>query len=105
MEEKISKRGYYLPDTLTEFFSEWCSPGRDFSPKAAAGLLLYMAVDTEIQQEAEKLAHSKNIKSAIVTIRKSIDRATVKRKKLEYLESLPDEQKQKILFAIAKLEE
>ncbi|MCE5184949.1 MAG: hypothetical protein LLF76_02345 [Planctomycetaceae bacterium] len=105
MEAKISKKSYYIPDVLHEFFAEWCSPGRDYSPKVAAGIILYMAMYPEIQQAAEKLAHTENLNAAILELRQRIDASVVNRKRAEFVATLTEEQKGLIDAAIAGLKE
>ena len=69
MEEKKSKKSYYLPDKLIDFFAEFCKPGRDYSPKVAAGILLYMVVEPSIREALQKLTTRKDIKKARIEAR------------------------------------
>lgn len=65
MEEKTSKKSYYLPNKLTEAFAEWCKPGRDYSPKIAGLILAGIALDNPtLLSQLTKLAHSNDIKKA-----------------------------------------
>ncbi len=58
MERKdLKKRSYNLSKALVKYFANWCKPGRDYSPKVAAGMLLYMAMDPKVREAAEKLAY------------------------------------------------
>jgi hypothetical protein len=71
MEAKITKKSYYLPDALTEFFKVWCKPGRDFSPKVAGAILYFMSLPPAIREKCEKLAYSEDIQAAIAQIVRS----------------------------------
>jgi hypothetical protein len=80
MTEKNSKKSYYLPDMLTDYFAEWCAPGRDYSSKMAGAMLLWMALEDlpEIRQAAEKLAHDPNVKRSLSKIKKQVYDAVLK---------------------------
>ena len=63
MEEKNSKKSYYLPNTLTDAWVEWCKPGRDYSPKIAGLMLAGMVInDASLLEKLSKLAHSNDIR-------------------------------------------
>lgn len=97
MTSKNSKRSYYLPDNLVEYFAQWCHPGRDYSTKIAGAMLVYMALPSELREAAEKAAHADNIKKTILDIRTQIEAALVQRRILEFLASLTDEQRTQVL--------
>lgn len=63
MEEKSTKKSYYLPDELTEVFAEWCKPGRDYSPRMAAFILAGLVMnDHHLIKKLSELAHSGDLK-------------------------------------------
>jgi hypothetical protein len=65
MEEKISKKSYYLPNQLMYFFVEWCKPGRDYSPQIAGAILLWILTAPSLREKFRKLAYSNDVKKAL----------------------------------------
>lgn len=63
--KKSVKRTYYLPPKLLKVFKEWCSPGRDYSPKVAGAIFLYMLIGGNVRERCEKLAYSDSIEKSL----------------------------------------
>jgi len=72
MQGEIAKKSYYLPKNLMDLFASWCKPGRDYSPKIAGAILLYMNIKADIREACEKVAYSNDIKTAMAEISKKI---------------------------------
>lgn len=60
-----SKKTYYLPEKLTDYFVQWAKPGRDYSPKVAGAILYYLTLPADLREICEQLAYTGNIKQAI----------------------------------------
>ena len=66
MNEKLIKKGVYITPELSKEWEKFHAPSKDYSPSAAAGMLLYMAADQPgLRELARKLACRKDIKKAI----------------------------------------
>ena len=89
MEQKNSKRSYYLPPKLIDAFAEWCSPGRDYSPKISAMILACLAIDDhDLVDQLAKLAHSSSIKSATTKARQLVINAMLDAEIQKHLDAL-----------------
>jgi len=101
MEEKNSKKSYYLPGKLMDAFADWCKPGRDYSPKIAGLILAGMAMDNPgLLEQLCKLAHSDDIKKAKSKAKKAIIEALLEEKILDALAHLSPDEKAKVLSDI-----
>ncbi len=96
-----TKCNYYLPRVLVHYFRKWCKPGRDYSPKAAAGILLYMAQDADIQNFAEKMAYENNVEIAINKLQSKLADVIVDKKRQSILDKLSPAE-QEVLVEIAR---
>jgi hypothetical protein len=67
--KKSVKRTYYLPPKLLKVFKEWCSPGRDYSPKIAGAIFLYMLIGGNVRERCEKLAYSEYVEKSLKEFR------------------------------------
>jgi len=72
MTAKISKKTYYLPEFLTEYFKQWCKPGMGYSTKMAGAMLFYMTLPDDLRRISERLAHTKDIEQAIEQLKSTI---------------------------------
>ncbi len=97
MEEKNSKKSYYLPDELMKFFAEWSKPGRDYSTKVAGAVLVYMTLSPDLRKKAEQLAFSGATAGAVDEMRLLIERDTITRKMTAYYEGLPEKKRIQVL--------
>ena len=75
MPVKISKKTYYLPDSLMNYFAEWCKPGRDYSPKMAGAIFFFMQLSPSIREACEKAAYNENTESAINDFRNTLHKS------------------------------
>ena len=65
MDESI-KKGFYLSKQLDEEWKSFHYPSKDYSPSAAAGMLMYLAADfPKLREALRKLAFQKDIRGAI----------------------------------------
>jgi len=64
MTEGRIKKTYHLPEKLTESFAEWCKPGRDYSPKVAGAMLVWMTLAPAVREQVVRLAYSDGIDAA-----------------------------------------
>jgi len=72
MTEKTSKRSYYLPQSLVKYFTDWCKPGRDYSPAVAGAILIWMSLPPDIREKARQAAHEPDIEKSIAAIKKDL---------------------------------
>lgn len=103
--EKYPKKSYYLPEELTEYFSEVSKPGKDYSPKVAAGILLWLCLDDKTRKQAEIFAHSKNIKKAVAEFSVLLRRLIVQDMISEGLSGLSKGELAHVLAGTKSLEE
>jgi len=90
MEEKNSKKSYYLPEKLMASFAEWCKPGRDYSPKIAGLVLAGLAIDDPaLLNQLSKLAYTKDIKKAKAKAKKLIVESLLNAELLQMLQAIP----------------
>ena len=85
MKVKITKKGHYWPEPLYRFFKKWCRPGRDLSPKVAAGTLLYMALSPNIREKLEELAYTPDIAGVIERLKSQVENSEWEWKAYEIL--------------------
>lgn len=100
MAEEKTKRSYYLPPPLADFFTAWCRPAREYSSKVGAGILLYMAVDPEVRAMAEKASAASDPESQVDALRRFMAGRIRDRQIDEYYQSLTDEQREILLFHV-----
>ena len=74
MEVKCTKKSFYLPDPLYDFFRVWCKPGRNYSPKAAGAILFYMALSPDTRDQCEKAAHRGDIEQLVGAIKSEVEK-------------------------------
>lgn len=72
MEEKKSKRSYYLPPQLVKLFAEWSKPSRNYSPSVAGAILVWMSLDPEFRKKAEKMAFCDDITNQFEEMKRMI---------------------------------
>lgn len=72
MQENIYKRTYFLPKNLMNWFTEWCNPGRDYSPKIAAAIAVFMKLPPDLREMAEKIAYKEDIEHALFDLEREI---------------------------------
>lgn len=99
MEEKYSKRSYYIPDQLLEYFAKWSKPGRGYSTSVSGALLVWMSLDPAIRDKALSLTAHPNVKQSIKELDLLLRRDIVDTAIEEYRDSLTDEQKLQLLAA------
>ena len=85
---EMIKRGFYIPVTLADFWERFHAPSKDYSPSAAAGMLLYMACDMpNLRESVRKLAMEKDVKKAVAKTRELLVRTV---RQAEILERMAD---------------
>ncbi len=103
--KKHPKKSYYLPVKLTDYLAKAAKPGRDYSPKVAAGILLWLSLDQTMQKIAEVLAEENNIESAIQVLSEELAKHIIQRAIADKIADLSPEQLAQILAGIKPLTE
>lgn len=88
MNKENVKKSFYVTPELADAWEEFHFPSKDYSPSAAAGMLLYLAADQPSLREAlRKLATRKDVKKAIEEARKTLVRSVLE---AEILKAIAD---------------
>jgi hypothetical protein len=78
------KKSFYVTPELAKEWEKFHEPSKDFSPSAAAGMLLYLTADQPGLREAmRKLATYKDIKKAIIEAKSVMVRSVLEAEALK----------------------
>ena len=82
-------------------WEEFHKPSKDFSPSAAGAFLVWMALPSDIREEARRAACEPNVKKSLSKIRQLLADKLTDAEVQKFLADLSDQQK-KLLFLTAK---
>ena len=102
-ERRYPKKSYYLPERLIDYFVKWCKPGREYSAKVGAGILLYMSVTPTIREKAEKLSDIRDPDAAIKEMRSLMQQEFTDNEIVNFVNSLKGQEKAQVFERMREL--
>ncbi|KKK86246.1 hypothetical protein LCGC14_2765160 [marine sediment metagenome] len=98
------KKTYLLPKKLAKIFGEWCKPGRDYSPKVAGAILVWMTLEPATREQIIDLAYSDNIEKATKKAKDILTNSVVEAATIQEFGSLKEaaEEAQAILEVVRR---
>ena len=97
MEAKTSKKSYYLPGELTEYFAEWAKPGREYSAHVGGAMLVWMALEPDLRHRAREFSIKPNIRNSVEKMKKILRQSIVNVEIQRFLDTLSDKQRAQLL--------
>ncbi len=89
MNEKNVKKSFYITPQLAKEWEDFHKPSKDFSPSAAAGMLLYMIADQpNLREQLRKLATKPDLRKAMKKARQILVDAVLNAEILKEIDSL-----------------